>query len=133
MSVGKGPLFCQSAQLQINGGEPPLAGGNQLIRLCIRKGETAACGIGGELFTGQPKLLCFDPVKAASQAHDLAFRKKAVASGGDDMDILWKAVRQMAEKTSDARIRQQVKVIQEEITGLTSGQRMVQLIRQKSG
>ena len=57
--------------------------------------------------------------------------QKAVAPGNDEVDVFRQAVCKRAQEICDARIGQQVKIVEEEIARLRPGQPAAQAVRQQ--
>ena len=131
-AVRQHALLGQGAQVQIHGGEPALAGVEQRVDLFLRQRRAAAAGVDRQLRVVQPQLLRPDPVDPAAQPHDLRRGKKPVAAGHDQMHVLRQPIGQGADEAGGALVRQQVKVVDEDVAGETAAQSVAKLVRQQS-
>lgn len=132
ISVGQRSALGQRAQIEVDGGEPALRGGQKRGQLRLGQRGAAAAGIDGQLLAGQAgSMLRADPVQADAQTQLRVGRQKAVAPGNDEVDVFRQAVCKRAQEIRDARIGQQVKIVEEEIARLRPGQPAAQAVRQK--
>ena len=131
ISAGQRSALGQRAQIEVDGGEPALRGGQKRGQLRLGQRGAAAAGIDGQLLAAKPELLRADPVQADAQTQLRVGRQKAVAPGNDEVDVFRQAVCKRAQEIRDARIGQQVKVVEEEIARLRPGQPAAQAVRQK--
>ena len=132
MAAGQHTALGERAQIQIHGGKPALAGIEKAFDLRIGKLRAAAVRINGKLRMVEAQLLRADLIHPRPQPHHLRSRQKAIPAGDDQMHICRKPVCQHAEKQRGALIRQQVKIVDEEITGRLARQRMAQIIYQQA-
>ena len=80
-------MLRERPQVQVDGGEPALAGVEQRFRLRVGKLRAAAVRVNGQLRMVQPQLLCAEPVDPRPQPDDLCGGQKAVAAGDDQVDV----------------------------------------------
>ena len=130
--VRQGPAFCQSPQLQVHGGEPPLAGIEEGLHLPVGERCAAAAGINGQLCVVQPQLLYTDPAELPAQPQGFLTGEKAVTAGYDHMDVIRQTVGKHAQKDGNAAIGQQVKIVDKEVKRHVTGQNVAEIIRQKA-
>ena len=123
----------QCPQIQIDCGEPALAGAEQRLYLRIGQDCAAAAGVNGQLRVVQPQLLRADLAEPPSQPQRLLTGEEPVAAGHDQVYVVRQAVGQCAEKAGDAAIRQQVKIVDKQIAAHRPCQRMAQIIGQQTG
>jgi len=90
--------FSQGVEVQVDGGEPPLAGAQQAIHLCFGQIHAAAVGVVGKLGMVEPQLFLADAVQAVPQPEDLLFGQKVVPACHDQVNILRQAICQSAQK-----------------------------------
>ena len=88
----------ERAQIQINGGKPPLAGIEKTLHLRVGKLRAAAVGIDGQLGVVKAQLLRADLIHLAPQPHRLRSGQKTVPAGNDQMYICGQAVCQHTEE-----------------------------------
>ena len=122
IAFGQRPMLGERPQVQVDGGEPALRGGQKRGQLRLGQRGAAAAGIDGQLLAAKPELLRADPVQADAQTQLRVGWQKAVAPGNDEVDVFRQAVCKRAQEICDARIGQQVKVVEEEIARLRPGQ-----------
>ena len=87
MAAGQYAALGERAQIQINGGEPPLAGIEKALHLRVGKLCAAAVGIDGQLGVVKAQLLRADLIHFCPQPHRLRGGQKTVPAGNDQMHI----------------------------------------------
>ena len=124
-------MLRERPQVQVDGGEPALAGVEQRFRLRVGKLRAAAVRVNGQLRMVQPQLLCAEPVDPRPQPDDLRGGQKAVAAGDDQVDVGGQAARKHTEKGGHALVCEQVKIVDEQIAGAFPRQLMAEIVRQQ--
>ena len=132
-AVGQGPPLGQSAQVQIDGGEPPLAGIEQGLDLRLRELGPASVGIDGQLRVVQPQLVRADETQPPPQADGLLRGEEAVPAGHDQVDGLGQPVGQGTQKGGGSAIGEQMEVVDEDVPGDLPGKGPAQVVRQQTG
>jgi len=131
ITFGQRPMLRERPQVQVDGGEPALAGVEQRFRLRVGKLRAAAVRVNGQLRMVQPQLLCAEPVDPRPQPDDLCGGQKAVAAGDDQVDVGGQAARKHTEKGGHALVCKQVKIVDEQIAGRFPRQLMAEIVRQQ--
>ena len=131
ITFGQRPMLRERPQVQVDGGEPALAGVEQRFRLRVGKLRAAAVRVNGQLRMVQPQLLCAEPVDPRPQPDDLCGGQKAVAAGDDQVDVGGQAARKHTEKGGHALVCEQVKIVDEQIAGRFPRQLMAEIVRQQ--
>ena len=90
--------FSQGVEVQVDGGEPPLAGAQKAIHLCFGQVHAAAVGVVGKLGMVEPQLFLANAVQAVPQPEDLLFGQKVVPACHDQVNVLRQAICQSAQK-----------------------------------
>ena len=120
-AVGQGTPLGQGAQIQIDGGKPPLAGIEQGLDLPFRELGPAPVGIDGQFRVIQPQLIRADETQPPPQADGLRQGEKAVPAGHDKVDRLGQPVGQGTQKGGGSAIGEQMEVVDEDIPGCLPG------------
>ena len=126
-------MFGKRPQIQIDGGEPAFTGVEQRLDLRIGEIGTAAVGVNGQFCVVQPQLLRADLIYPAAQPEHLCHLQKTVTAGHNKMYIMGEPVGECTEKAGGVVIRQQVKVVDEDIAVLITGQTVAQVVCQQAG
>ena len=126
------PPLGQGMEVQVDGGEPPLAGAQQALGLGGGDLHAAAVGVGQQLLPVQAKAVGLDAVEPPPQPHHLLPGQKAVAAGHDKVDVLGQAVGQPTQKLRHPLVPQQVEIVQKKIVGRFAAQRGTQVLQQQS-
>ena len=132
MAAGQYAALGERAQIQINGGEPPLAGIEKALHLRVGKLCAAAVGIDGQLGVVKAQLLRADLIHFGPKPHRLRGGQKTIPACNDQMYICGQAVCQHTEEQRGALVGQQVKIVDEEIAGRLNCQRMAEIVHQQS-
>ena len=119
-------------EVQVDGGEPPLAGAQQALGLGGGDLHAAAVGVGQQLLPVQAEAVGLDVVEPPHQPHHLLPGQKAVAAGHDKVDVLGQAVGQPTQKLRHPLVPQQVEIVQKKIVGRFAAQRGTQVLQQQS-
>ena len=132
MAAGQYAALGERAQIQINGGEPPLTGIEKAFHLRVGKLCAAAVGIDGQLGVVKAQLLRADLIHFGPKPHRLRGEQKTIPACNDQMYICGQAVCQHTEEQRGALVGQQVKIVDEEIAGRLICQRMTEIVHQQS-
>ena len=125
------PPLGQGMEVQVDGGEPPLAGAQQALGLGGGDLHAAAVGVGQQLLPVQAEAVGLDAVEPPPQPHHLLPGQKAVAAGHDKVDVLGQAVGQPTQKLRHPLVLQQVEIVQKKIVGRFAAQRGTQVLQQQ--
>ena len=87
MAAGQHAALGERAQIQINGGEPPLAGIEKAFHLRVGKLRAATVGIDGKLRMVQAQLVRADLIHFGPKPHRLRSGQETVPAGNDQMHI----------------------------------------------
>ena len=131
-AAGQRAVLRKSAEVQVDGGEPALAGVEQRIDLRLRQRCAAAAGIDGQLRVVEAQLLHSDLMHPPSKAQHLLAGQEAVPARHDEVDVLRQPVRQPAEEAGNACVGQQMEVIEEEVAGLCPRQCVAEVVREQA-
>ena len=126
-------MLGERPQVQVDGGEPALAGVEQRFRLRVGKLRAAAVGIGRQLIALQPQLPGPDAVQTPAQPQHLVPGQGLVPAGGDQMHIIRQSCRQFAQEAGHPPVRHQVQVVQKHIPWLLPPQLPAQGVGQQTG
>ena len=132
VAAGQHAVLGERSQIQIYGGEPALAGIEEAFDLRIGKRCSAAMGIDGKLRVVQAQLFRADLIHPRPQPHCLCSRQETIPAGDDQMHIDGQTVCEHTKKQRGALVRQQVKIVNENVAGCFSHQRMAEVIHQQS-
>ena len=132
-AVRQGAALRQGLQPQIHGGEPALAGVQQVLHLLIRQLRAAAVGVDRQLRVVQAQLLPADAANPSAQPENLLRRQKAVAARHDKVYVLRQPSGQRTQESRHPPVTEQVKVVDEDVAGPRPGQRTAQAVRQQAG
>ena len=130
--VGEGPALRDRAQVQIDRGKPALARVEQLVDLSVRKLRPAAVRVDSQLRVVEAELLRANLVDPAAEPQQLCHRQKSVAAGDDEMDVFRQTARQRAEEARCAPVGQQVEVVEEDVAGPFTGERVAEVVGQQA-
>ena len=132
MAAGQHAALGERAQIQINGGEPPLAGIEKAFHLRVGKLRAAAVGIDGQLRVVKAQLLRADLIHFGPKPHRLRGEQKTIPACNDQMYICGQVVCQHTEEQRGALVGQQVKIVDENAAWDFARQRMAEIVHQQS-
>ena len=131
-AVRQGAPLRKGPQIQIDGGKPALAVVKQSLHLLVGKLRAAPVGVDGKLRVVQAQLPGADLIDPAAQPDDLRRREEQVPAGDDQVRVFRQAACGGAEKGGGPAVRQQVKVVNENVAGGFAGQLMAEAVGQQA-
>ena len=132
IAAGQHAALRERSQIQVHGGEPALAGIEEAFDLRVGKLRAAAVGIDGKLRMVQAQLLRANLIGLCPQPHRLRSGHKTVPAGDDQMHIDGQPVCQHTEEGRGTSVRQQMKIVNENVAGCFSRQLMAEVIHHQS-
>ena len=131
VSAGQHAALGEGTQVQIYGREPALAGIEKAFHLRIGKLCPAAVGINCKLRMVEAQLFHADLIYLAPQPHRFRSGQKAVTACNDHMHICRQPICQHAKEQRCALVRQQMKIVNKDITGGFARQHMAEIVHQQ--
>ena len=129
--AGQHAALGEGAQVQIHGREPALAGIEKAFHLRIGKLCPAAVGINRKLCMVEAQLFHANLIYLAPQPHRLRGGQKAVAACNDHMHIGRQPICQHAKEQGGTLVRQQMKIVNEDVTGGFARQHVAEIVHQQ--